>query len=201
MYVCLIVYSMSVPRVDDPDIADGSPMRGEYACYAGIIHSSWLYGMSHQHPSCILSLFSNQTTRAVLGDAIAMVRGDRYSTIDFTRKPSFSFMDYDCMLILSRMKAANLTAWGYEDCRRHFNNGGNGAESQSEHSPLTLNISSNISCHVQCPNSLHVYYLATSHMHVSIHHFICFSFALTCSSRTIFIVSSPFSRRLIWRKP
>jgi hypothetical protein len=155
--------------------------------------------MSNQHPSYnLLSLFSNQTTRAVLGDAIAMVRGDRYSTTDFTRKPPFSFMNYGGMLICSHLKAANLTAWGYEDCQRHFNNGGNGAESQS---PPTLYVSSHISCRVQCPNSSHVYYLATSHMHVYICYSICFSFALTRSSRIMFIVSSPFSRRVIWRKP
>ncbi|KAF9039702.1 heme peroxidase [Hymenopellis radicata] len=42
--------------------------------------------------------------RAVLGDAIALVRGDRFYTTDFT--------------------PANLTAWGYQDCERDPNNGG-----------------------------------------------------------------------------
>ncbi|KAJ7078001.1 heme peroxidase [Mycena belliarum] len=46
--------------------------------------------------------------RAVLGDAIALVRGDRFYTTDFT--------------------PANLTAWGYQDCERDPNNGGFGGE-------------------------------------------------------------------------
>ncbi|TFK63860.1 heme peroxidase [Pluteus cervinus] len=47
-------------------------------------------------------------TRAVLGDAIALVRGDRYYTTDFT--------------------PGNLTVWGYQDCQRDPNNGGLGGE-------------------------------------------------------------------------
>ncbi|TFK63858.1 heme peroxidase [Pluteus cervinus] len=47
-------------------------------------------------------------TRAVLGDAIALVRGDRFYTTDFT--------------------AANLTVWGYQDCQRDPQNGGLGGE-------------------------------------------------------------------------
>ncbi|KAJ7704765.1 heme peroxidase [Mycena rosella] len=46
--------------------------------------------------------------RAVLGDAIALVRGDRFYTTDFT--------------------PANLTAWGYQDCERDPHNGGFGGE-------------------------------------------------------------------------
>ncbi|KAK7036088.1 heme peroxidase [Favolaschia claudopus] len=42
--------------------------------------------------------------RAVLGDAIALVRGDRFYTTDFT--------------------PANLTTWGYQDCVRDPHNGG-----------------------------------------------------------------------------
>ncbi|TFK61201.1 heme peroxidase [Pluteus cervinus] len=45
-------------------------------------------------------------TRAVLGDAIALVRGDRYYTTDFT--------------------PGNLTVWGFQDCKRDPNNGGLG---------------------------------------------------------------------------
>ncbi|KAJ7340010.1 heme peroxidase, partial [Mycena albidolilacea] len=41
---------------------------------------------------------------AILADAIALVRGDRYYTTDFTPN--------------------NLTAWGYEDCQRDPHNGG-----------------------------------------------------------------------------
>ncbi|KAJ7133385.1 heme peroxidase [Mycena epipterygia] len=46
--------------------------------------------------------------RAVLGDAIALVRGDRFYTTDYT--------------------PANLTAWGYQDCERDPDNGGFGGE-------------------------------------------------------------------------
>ncbi|KAF4571708.1 hypothetical protein EYR40_008225 [Pleurotus pulmonarius] len=54
-----------------------------------------------------LSLACGYTTmRAVLGDAIALVRGDRFYTTDFT--------------------PFNLTTWGYHDCQRHLDNGGGG---------------------------------------------------------------------------
>ncbi|KAG6915284.1 hypothetical protein DXG01_012306 [Tephrocybe rancida] len=46
------------------------------------------------------------TTRGVLGDAIALVRGDRFYTSDFT--------------------PLNLTTWGFYDCQRDMNNGGQG---------------------------------------------------------------------------
>uniref|UniRef100_A0A8H8CDX0 Heme peroxidase n=1 Tax=Psilocybe cubensis TaxID=181762 RepID=A0A8H8CDX0_PSICU len=45
-------------------------------------------------------------TRAVLGDAIALVRGDRFYTSDFT--------------------PINLTTWGFYDCQRDMNNGAMG---------------------------------------------------------------------------
>ncbi|KAL0959661.1 hypothetical protein HGRIS_011363 [Hohenbuehelia grisea] len=48
------------------------------------------------------------TTRAVLGDAIALVRGDRFYTTDFT--------------------AYNLTTWGLQDCQRHLDNGAGGGQ-------------------------------------------------------------------------
>ena len=48
------------------------------------------------------------TTRGVLGDAIALVRGDRFYTSDFT--------------------PANLTTWGFYDCQRDMNNGGLGGQ-------------------------------------------------------------------------
>ncbi|KAF8957351.1 heme peroxidase [Flammula alnicola] len=47
------------------------------------------------------------TTRAVLGDAIALVRGDRFYTTDFT--------------------PGNLTTWGFSDCQRDMTNGALGA--------------------------------------------------------------------------
>ncbi|KAG5648767.1 hypothetical protein DXG03_000115 [Asterophora parasitica] len=46
------------------------------------------------------------TTRGVLGDAIALVRGDRFYTSDFT--------------------PINLTTWGFYDCQRDLNNGAQG---------------------------------------------------------------------------
>ncbi|THH01371.1 hypothetical protein EW026_g1293 [Hermanssonia centrifuga] len=46
-------------------------------------------------------------TRAILGDAIALVRGDRFFTTDYTPN--------------------NLTAWGFQDCARDPNNGAFGA--------------------------------------------------------------------------
>ncbi|KAF7321225.1 Heme peroxidase [Mycena chlorophos] len=46
--------------------------------------------------------------RAILSDAIALIRGDRYYTTDFT--------------------PWNLTSWGYEDCQRDLNNGGLGGQ-------------------------------------------------------------------------
>ncbi|KAL0577572.1 hypothetical protein V5O48_004403 [Marasmius crinis-equi] len=48
------------------------------------------------------------TTRAVLSDAIALIRGDRFYTTAFT--------------------PANLTTWGYQDCLRDPDNGGFGGE-------------------------------------------------------------------------
>ncbi|KNZ76883.1 Psi-producing oxygenase C [Termitomyces sp. J132] len=48
------------------------------------------------------------TTRAILGDAVALVRGDRFNTSDFT--------------------PANLTTWGFYDCQRDMNNGGLGGQ-------------------------------------------------------------------------
>ncbi|KAK0439191.1 heme peroxidase [Armillaria borealis] len=47
-------------------------------------------------------------TRAILADAIALVRGDRYYTTDFT--------------------PTNLTSWGIQDCARNPDNGAFGAE-------------------------------------------------------------------------
>ncbi|GLB40814.1 putative heme peroxidase [Lyophyllum shimeji] len=48
------------------------------------------------------------TTRGVLGDAIALIRGDRFYTSDFT--------------------PINLTTWGFHDCQRDMNNGGLGGQ-------------------------------------------------------------------------
>lgn len=51
---------------------------------------------------------SFKITRGVLGDAIALIRGDRFYTSDFT--------------------PVNLTTWGFHDCQRDMNNGGLGGE-------------------------------------------------------------------------
>ncbi|KAF8600486.1 heme peroxidase [Ceratobasidium sp. AG-I] len=45
-------------------------------------------------------------SRAILADAVALTRGDRYLTTDFTPN--------------------NLTVWGFQDCQRDINNGGYG---------------------------------------------------------------------------
>ncbi|KDR77934.1 hypothetical protein GALMADRAFT_244901 [Galerina marginata CBS 339.88] len=52
--------------------------------------------------------FGYTVTRAVLGDAISLIRGDRFYTSDFT--------------------PANLTNWGYYDCQRDMNNGAGGSQ-------------------------------------------------------------------------
>ncbi|KAG6905236.1 hypothetical protein DXG01_004057 [Tephrocybe rancida] len=54
-------------------------------------------------------------TRGVLGDTIALVRGDRSYTSDFT--------------------PLNLTTWGFYDCQRDMNNGGQGGI--THHPPST----------------------------------------------------------------
>jgi linoleate 10R-lipoxygenase len=59
--------------------------------------------------------------RAVLGDAIALVRGDRFYTTDFTRGCRLVFPHSS---ILISTAAANLTAWGFQDCVRDPHNGG-----------------------------------------------------------------------------
>ena len=69
-------------------------------------------------------------TKAVLGDAIALVRGDRFNTTEFTRA---SFPLLYCMLIMLTdihmcAIATALTAWGYNDCKRDPFNGGSGGE-------------------------------------------------------------------------
>ncbi|KAG6847554.1 hypothetical protein H0H93_007410, partial [Arthromyces matolae] len=48
------------------------------------------------------------TTRSILADAVALVRGDRFYTSDFT--------------------PANLTTWGFHDCQRDMQNGGLGGQ-------------------------------------------------------------------------
>lgn len=67
------------------------------------------------------------TTRAILGDAVALVRGDRFYTTDYTREShtlnKVGFVELNIHTLL----AANLTAWGFQDCARDPNNGALGA--------------------------------------------------------------------------
>ena len=64
-------------------------------------------------------------TRAILGDAVALVRGDRFYTADYTRKPSRLIREEN--LLTPTYVAANLTSWGFQDCARDPNNGAFGA--------------------------------------------------------------------------
>ena len=73
-------------------------------------------------------------TRAILGDAIALVRGDRYYTTDFSREFSMYFSDKTSMF----RAAANLTTWGYQDTQRDPNNGGFGGECKPESDNMIL---------------------------------------------------------------
>ena len=63
-----------------------------------------------------------QMTRAVLSDAIALVRGDRFATTSFTRKFLGSLYFGRTNMIL----AANFTTWGFQDTMRDPHNGGSG---------------------------------------------------------------------------
>ncbi|KAG6848129.1 hypothetical protein H0H93_003124, partial [Arthromyces matolae] len=60
------------------------------------------------------------TRRAILGDAIALVRGDRFFTSDFT--PS------------------NLTTWGFYDCQRNMKNGAGGGHLKMKNSLFRRNV-------------------------------------------------------------
>ncbi|KAG6873168.1 hypothetical protein C0995_002017 [Termitomyces sp. Mi166 len=70
-----------------------------------------------QKPRCLLLMdlallaVTRSITRGILGDAIALVRGDRFYTSDFT--------------------PINLTTWGFHDCQRDMDNGAQGAMSMS----------------------------------------------------------------------
>jgi hypothetical protein len=61
-----------------------------------------------------------QMTRAVLSDAIALVRGDRFATTSFTR--TFLRLDFQFWLT-NVISAANLTTWGFQDTMRDPHNG------------------------------------------------------------------------------
>ncbi|KAJ6512310.1 heme peroxidase [Mycena vulgaris] len=80
----------------DPEIASAAQRL------YGHVDNLELYPGLHESPQVSLLM------RAVLADAIALVRGDRYYTTDFT--------------------PGNLTAWGHQDCQRDPHNGGFGGE-------------------------------------------------------------------------
>ena len=69
-------------------------------------------------------------TRAVLGDAIALIRGDRYYTTDFSREFLSVHLWQD--LNVSDTAAAILTTWGFQDTQRDPNNGGFGGECKND---------------------------------------------------------------------
>ena len=69
-------------------------------------------------------------TRAILGDAVALVRGDMFYTTDYTRKSSDYLFKHQidiCDSYHPFNAAANLTTWGFQDCARDPDNGAFGA--------------------------------------------------------------------------
>lgn len=65
-------------------------------------------------------------SRAILADAVCLVRGDRFLTTDFTRKSHHGQRKQSFLLTLPA--AFNLTAWAYQDCSRDLNNGSMGGQ-------------------------------------------------------------------------
>ena len=93
-------------------------------------------------------------TRAVLGDAIALIRGDRYYTTDFSREFSVVYFSGKTSYVLVTTAAANLTTWGYQDTQRDPNNGGFGGESKNNDVILTLASSLTLSSCTAVPKLL-----------------------------------------------
>lgn len=52
-------------------------------------------------------------SRAILADAVCLTRGDRFLTVDFTRR--YSFLSIPVVLSNTYL-AYNLTSWGYKHC-------------------------------------------------------------------------------------
>ena len=73
-------------------------------------------------------MFHIQMTKAVLGDAIALVRGDRFYTTSYTpvRMYISLFFSKINMYLSFLISKASMTAWGFQDCKRDSNNGGLG---------------------------------------------------------------------------
>lgn len=63
-------------------------------------------------------------SRAILADAVALVRGDRFLTTDFTGTHiCYYFVRYE---LLRGSTVYNLTSWGYQDCFPKKNDGAYG---------------------------------------------------------------------------
>ena len=57
-------------------------------------------------------------SRAILADAVALTRGDRFLTVDFTRMWSSPHLTSDSDIDITIISQAfNLTTWGYNDCQ------------------------------------------------------------------------------------
>jgi len=91
----------------DPEIAGTARLLyghiNNLELYTGLQAESTMPLTDGSHFACGFT-----TTRAILGDAIALLRGDRFYTSDFT--------------------PANLTTWGFNDCQRDMNNGCKGGQ-------------------------------------------------------------------------
>lgn len=61
-------------------------------------------------------------SRSILADAIALIRGDRFLTIEYTRTP-LSSLCITTTLILTYCSAFNLTSWGFQDLETTDDNG------------------------------------------------------------------------------
>ena len=62
-------------------------------------------------------------SRAILADAVALTRGDRFLTVDFTRMCLVPHMTSVSDII---SQAFNLTTWGYNDCQPDIADGSYG---------------------------------------------------------------------------
>jgi linoleate 10R-lipoxygenase len=60
-------------------------------------------------------------SRAILADAVCLTRGDRFLTVNFTRKPDIWLKIG--VALTCRMLAFSLTSWGYQDCQFDKNDG------------------------------------------------------------------------------
>ena len=56
-------------------------------------------------------------SRAILSDAVALTRGDRFMTVDFTRMQLSPSHYYPAFFKKQYSIAHNLTSWGYDDCQ------------------------------------------------------------------------------------